>query len=164
MICSVCNKRQATTHIKRVADGVLKEYYLCPECAKEQGYVNSFGASLLESFFRSSQVDDSVVCDKCGTSFDEIRRNKKFGCAECYKKFRRRLGPMIEQIHGTTKHKGKRPGSSALRVQESNNTLVPVEKNELITLKGKLQKAIVSENFEEAAVLRDRIKELENNE
>ena len=38
MLCQSCGKRQATTHIKTILNGELKEYDLCPECAEKMGY------------------------------------------------------------------------------------------------------------------------------
>ena len=38
MLCQSCEKRQATTHIKTILNGELKEFNLCPECAAKLGY------------------------------------------------------------------------------------------------------------------------------
>ena len=55
-------------------------------------------------------------CPTCGASFEEITQSGKIGCADCYQTFRSQLMPVIQRIHGTTRHKGKVPGGSALRI------------------------------------------------
>ena len=40
MICQSCGKNNATTYVKTIVGGVLSEYALCSECAKQLGYSN----------------------------------------------------------------------------------------------------------------------------
>lgn len=169
MICQVCGKKTATTHIKTIVNGQLTEQHLCADCARKKGYGGLFGGlgfdfgSLLGGLLGEASGDRNVVrCEKCGSSFEEIARSGKLGCADCYKTFRSQLVPMIQRIHGTTRHKGKTPGSSALRVTENRSQIVPVAQSALEEKKKQLQKAIEAQEFERAAVLRDEIKEMEN--
>lgn len=168
MICQVCGKKTATTHIKTIVNGKLTQYHLCSECAKEKGYSNLFTdwglgfGNLLGGLIGGNAAEENVVrCGTCGASFEEITKTGKIGCADCYKTFRRQLVPVIQRIHGTTRHKGKVPGGSALRIADSNNKIMPVGESLLEEKKRQLQKAIESQNFEQAAVLRDEIKEME---
>ena len=59
---------------------------------------------------------------------------------------------ILKRIHGSTQHYGKSPKKIVKIVKA---------KNEFDALKEKLQKAIQKEDFEEAAKLRDKIRELE---
>ena len=147
MLCQSCHKNTATTHIKSIVNGELTEYALCSECAKKLGYNHFFGSfaddfvgglgSLLGGFFGGEAANESVTrCRKCGASFEEISRSGKVGCAECYRTFRNQLLPSIQRIHGKPK--------------------TPLEEK-----KEALQKAIQEQNFEQAAVLRDEIREME---
>lgn len=36
MICELCGKNQATTHVKSMVNGEYTEMWLCPHCAKEK--------------------------------------------------------------------------------------------------------------------------------
>ena len=86
---------------------------------------------------------------------DDFKKIGRLGCSGCYDAFRKYLIPLLKRIHGSNKHYGKMPLSQAK----------PVElKSEIEELKTKLQKAIQKEEFEEAANLRDTIKDLENKE
>lgn len=171
MICQVCGKKTATTHIKTVVNGKLTEYHLCADCAREKGYGSIFSSwnldfgSLLGGLIGTSRPEEKVTrCEKCGASFAEIAKSGKVGCAHCYQTFRRQLIPVIQRIHGTTRHKGKTPVSSALRLTENNSQLAEVKESPLEEKKRQLQKAIEAQEFERAAVLRDEIKEMTDHE
>ena len=163
MLCQICQKKQATTHIKSILNGEVTEYDLCPECAKKMGYGNIFAdmnsdfSSLLGSFFgmgKEQVLPNSKRCSTCGSSFSDIARRGKVGCADCYSVFYEKLLPTIRRIHGNTEHIGKTAESAG----EQNRI-----QNQVENLKSQLQKAIDNQEFEKAAELRDRIKELENN-
>ena len=76
--------------------------------------------------------------------------------------FRDRLMPTIHRIHGAAKHKGKVPGSNALRIVEPAGKIAVVEEPTPIEKKrAELKEAIEKQDFEHAAELRDEIKEME---
>jgi protein arginine kinase activator len=83
----------------------------------------------------------------------------RFGCSECYEAFRKQIDPLLKRIHGTNRHIGKVPLSTgpAGPVPEEKKNLQDIK-----SLKSLLEKAIQSENFEEAARLRDSIRDMEN--
>ena len=166
MMCQHCGKNPATTHIKTIVNGTLTEYDLCSECAKEKGYTNFFKemqfdfGNLLGGFIGTQPARSAAQrCPQCGASFAEISESGKIGCAECYRVFRDKLMPTVSRIHGTAKHKGKIPGTAALRIVEpaGKMTVVPnIEKK-----RSELKKAIEVQDFERAAVLRDEIRDME---
>lgn len=171
MICQACGKKTATTHIKTIVNGKLTEYHLCADCAREKGYGGLFSgwnfdfANMLGGLLSGAPVGSQVLrCEKCGASFEEIAKTGKIGCPQCYQTFRGQLVPVIQRIHGTTRHKGKTPGSSALRVTEQAGEIMPIKASPLEEKKRQLQKAIEAQEFEQAAILRDEIKELEGHE
>jgi len=92
-------------------------------------------------------------CNVCGMSFDDFKRTGKIGCANCYNVFRDNLIPILRRLHGSTEHTGKIPAKTARSIQNEN----VVER-----LKQELAEAISKEEYERAAELRDRIRELEN--
>ena len=170
MLCQNCGQNTATTHIKTVVNGQLTEAHLCSECAKKQGYGHILGdwggfGSLLGGLLGEPPAVEEKRCPGCGASFRQISQSGQVGCAECYHTFRSQLIPVIQRIHGTAQHKGKSPGGSALRVADQNRQLaaVPQANTEIEEKKRLLQKAIETQDFEQAAVLRDQIKELEQN-
>ena len=154
MVCESCGKNPVTTYVKAIINGELTEYSLCAECAQKLGYGNllaelgcNFG-SLLGGPLNQEESISAVHCKCCGSTFEDIARSGKVGCAECYHTFYDRLIPLIQRIHGEAKHRGKVPGVSLALPQ-------------LSLMRLELREAIDSENFEHAVALRDRIKELE---
>lgn len=156
MLCQLCGKNPATTHIKTIVDGELTECSLCSACANEMGYGNLFtsqGVGVLGPLFGGlSEPGEEERCPVCGASFGEIARSGRVGCAQCYHIFYNRLMPTIQRIHGNTKHCGKTPDGSLPQVRPQN---------QLAVLRQDLRRAIDDENFEHAALLRDQIKALE---
>ena len=85
MICQACGKNTATTHIKTTVNGKLTEIYLCPDCAREQGYAHLFDdwgfSSLMSGLLGAAAPQRQVQkCPSCGQSFEEISRSGKIGC------------------------------------------------------------------------------------
>lgn len=169
MKCQKCNERQANTHIKQVINGEFKEYDLCSDCAKELGYTNIFGdfnsdfvndfSSLLGGFFSNALPARSQAtrCEVCGTSYADITRNGMIGCSKCYEIFAEQLMPTIRRVHGNTTHCGKHSKFAKTQIKEE-----PLNKSNLVDeLKEQLETAIKNQEFEKAAQLRDKIKEME---
>lgn len=194
MECQVCKEREATTFVKTVVNGQLTAMRLCDQCARERGFGSLFEGfdmgSFLGGIFQDHSGSDLVKrCDRCGASFEDIAKSGKLGCDHCYQVFRGQLRPMLQRIHGSAVYKGKRPGSYALQVADASTKLVAKkeikpktqeekkegkdggpqevlsENQKLIQEKQKaLREAIAKQAFEEAAVLRDEIKELESHD
>lgn len=159
MLCQYCGKNPAAVHVKSISDGKLTEFSLCAECARELGCGNlltglgsGFSGVLRELFGNGQEEYEEPRCGCCGTSFSDIAKSGKVGCAECYRVFNDRLLPLIQQIHGSVVYRGKIPGDDLPQVRPGG---------QLSVMHQKLREAISSENFEQAAVLRDRIRALE---
>ena len=87
------------------------------------------------------------------------------GCADCYETFYDRLLPSIQRIHGRAKHAGKRPPQMiAADAAAEQAPQKPTKEDKLADLQKQMQQAIESQNFEQAAVLRDAIKALKEEE
>ncbi len=92
-----------------------------------------------------------VKCPHCGFTQADFKKAGRLGCPECYKTFAEGLEGLLKTMHKGTRHVGKVP--EALR---QNRDL----SDRLKTLQKKLDKAIEDENFEQAALLRDEIKQI----
>lgn len=162
MLCQNCGKYDATTHVKRIVNGEAAEAHLCTDCARALGYTDVFGgfgntfSDLLGSFFsepaKSALNTRAIRCEKCGNTFSDIVNSGKIGCADCYRTFYDKLLPSLQRIHGKTRHEGKVP-----RIRQAENTS---PSDSLIRLETELKEAIEQQNFEKAALLRDKINEI----
>ncbi len=160
MKCQRCPK-QATLHITEVLpDEKFEELHLCEDCAKKylheppQTGKKPAGKSSNDTASASSNSDDPVSkqCETCGLKFVEFRNTGRLGCPHDYDAFREELLPLLESIHGDVKHQGKQPR----RLPKARSELA-----ELTQLRKQLAKAVTDEAYEEAARVRDRIRELE---
>ena len=164
MLCDICGKNQATVHLTEIIDDQMNELHLCEECAHKKSALmeQQFGLSDLlaglAEFEKPAQEKEATAllkCAGCGLTYADFKKIGRLGCGECYSAFKKYLGPLLKRIHGSSQHFGKSP----LKV-----TKVLKKGIDLQDLRYKLQKAIEMEAFEEAAKIRDQIKELEKRE
>ena len=163
MKCEKCNEREATVLYKQTINGVSTAAHLCAECAakaqNEAGFSAQFpfGTDLFGNLFGISapvKAPASKKCE-CGATFADVRRAGKVCCAKCYETFATELEPTIRSLYGKAVHVGRAPAErKAARDKQ----------NKLNTLKNNLRAAIEAENFEEAAKIRDEIRNLEKEE
>ena len=162
MLCDLCNKNQATVHLTEIVDEQMSELHLCEECARKKSIKieQQFGlADLLAGLAEFGKPEEGadlagLKCTNCGLSYKDFKRIGRLGCGECYSSFRKYLLPLLKKIHGSTQHVGRSP----YRAGAKGKT-----KLSLTELRMRLHWAIEKEEFEEAARLRDKIRELEKN-
>lgn len=162
MQCDICGKKKATVHLTEIVDEQITELHLCEDCAREKSVQmeQQFGladllAGLADLNKHSPEGAEKVKvsCLNCGLSYEDFRKFGRLGCSECYASFRDQLNVLLKKIHGSNKHFGKTPVKMSAAVQKTVD--------ETQTLKEQLRRAIDGENFEEAARLRDKLRELE---
>ena len=160
MLCDICGKNPATVHLTEIIEDQMNELHLCEECARQKSeqMEQQFGlsdllAGMVEFGKPTKEAETvSVKCVNCGLTYADFKKIGRLGCGECYGAFKKYLGPLLKRIHGSSRHVGKSP----VKV-----TKVLKKKIDIQELRTKLQKAIEEEAFEEAAKIRDQIKELE---
>ena len=156
MLCEKCGKKHATTHIKTVVNGIVREYNLCAECAAQNGYGATSITGMLASMFgdmATPSLKSQKTCPVCGASFSDIAHNGKMGCGECYITFKDEILPYLKRVHGATSHAGKIPNRAPLIVKPKEKTVVE--------LRQELAQLVAEEKYEQAAIVRDKIKEME---
>jgi len=173
MICDICGKNPATVHLTEIIDDQMNELHLCEECAhkKSAQMEQQFGLSDLlaglAGFEKQKDEKEGLVlkCPNCGMTFKDFKKIGRLGCGECYAEFRSFLGPLLKRIHGPNLHCGKAPASRIAKLPrrkaEPREARTVVRQDDIAALRIRLQKAIEAEAYEEAARLRDQIKELE---
>ena len=159
MRCQRCKKKPATIHITDIVGGKKRSMHLCEDCAREEGILISPQVplnELLQNFIMThTQAGraSELVCPECGISFAEFRERGLLGCAHDYVAFEEMLIPLLERAHeGASQHVGKVPVSAPAEERRQS---------ELLRLRGQLKEAVGREDYERAARLRDRIRELE---
>ena len=139
-----------------------RERHLCEECARKKSVQmeQQFGlADLLAGLAdfgktTKEEVKESIRCPNCGMTYDEFRKFGRLGCSHCYDAFKMHLGTLLKKVHGSNHHLGKTP----TKIPQSEKKII----EDFHELKIQLEKAIQMEDFERAAEIRDKIRELEN--
>jgi protein arginine kinase activator len=161
MLCDECQKRPACVHITKITNNQKVDKYLCEQCAKETGEIifstdHKFSVhDFLKGMFSHGLTDappKPVACENCGMTYQDFSRTGKVGCSSCYTVFGDKFEPLLRRIHGSSTHTGKIPKRSegALKLRQ-----------QVKELRHKLEQAIANEEYEQAACLRDEIRQLE---
>ena len=163
MLCERCGKNKANVKIIKNLNNTTKELWLCSKCAKleftlDNNYdkdIDKLLRGFVESIIQNKICEvKKVKCENCGTNYDYISKNWKFGCEKCYKYFGNGLNEKLSKDNIKNRHFGKFP-----EIEE----YILNNKKRIIKLKCDLEDSIATEDYEEAANIRDKIKELENN-
>lgn len=160
MKCEICGKKEATVHLTEIVNDQMTKLNLCEDCAREKGtqMEEHFGLSELLSGLTDMgtavepEVAITTKCQNCGLTYQNFRKIGRLGCSECYETFKKELSPLLKRIHGADRHIGKVSLRGGKTVKDTRT---------LQDLKVQLEKAIQMEEFEEAAKLRDRIRDFE---
>ena len=159
MLCSICKEKPATVHLTQIVGDKMQKLDLCEDCAKAKGVNDPSGfalADLMLGLGASQEIEQAgggveLKCPRCGFSQADFKKSGRLGCPECYGTFAEALEGLLKTMHKGTRHEGKVP--EALRATREQS-------DRLRLLQKKLAKAIEQEKFEEAAQLRDQIKQL----
>lgn len=174
MKCHVCGVNDATIHYAQVINGKKTTKRYCESCYQkssaaapltgfelssilEQNPVAKatadLGLKLIAQWLTSSTSKMSLVrCPKCGVTGEDLQKRGLVGCGHDYEVFGQDLLPLIERLHGKTRHVGKAPSvGHELAAREERRK----------ELKAKLDAAVREERYEEAARYRDTLKDLD---
>ncbi|MEN9974661.1 MAG: hypothetical protein RLZZ282_667 [Verrucomicrobiota bacterium] len=162
MKCDFCDQK-ATVFLTQLVEGQMKKVCLCDPCAKERGVTDPTGFSLadvLVTGMSAGEVSGAGAkpqratpgggrkCPTCGFSLDDLMRVRRFGCGDCYATFSEEVAQIIRGMHKGASHVGKVPvGLMALHLRHQR----------IEELRARLDQAIASESYEEAAGIRDEI-------
>ncbi len=158
MKCQKCNKPATFFITEIINEDQFEDLHLCEECANKYLHDPQGKAALKAGYGGAGEESEELSalnqreCPNCGIKFVEFRNSGRLGCPHDYEEFRDELATLLENIHGETRHCGKSPR----RLPQSKQT-----QSELVQLRKQLQQAVTREAYEDAARLRDRIRELE---
>ncbi len=164
MLCEECKINEATVFITMHLQEEKRTKHLCQECVDklkldfEQGDIENFLTSLMAIMPKTTPTE-SLQCSVCHLSYETFQKTGKLGCAQCYEDFKEQLQPLLRRIHGRTQHAGRVPFRYEFteKTKEKEEEPKNLEKEQL---RIEMAKAIEEENFEQAAIIRDKLKAL----
>ena len=170
MLCDNCGKNEATIKLTQVINGKKTEMMICEECGKKMGITEiNFEMPIdLSNFlgdFISKQENEEMMpfdipnatlkCNKCNMTYEEFLNTGKFGCEECYNAFGYKVDSLLKRIQGTDKYIGRKANHN-----ENNKIQENINVSRLEKLQQELKLAIKEERYEDAAKIRDEIKNI----
>lgn len=163
MKCQSCGKKEATVRYYENINGKQKEIFLCADCASNLGFSNFSDIfspifTSLPKFMNEEESVEENVCPNCGYTFDEYTKTGLFGCPECYNTFKDKLDSLFLKINGKNRHV---PLTKSNNIKAKVDNKTDTDLSEVDKLKQELKKLVENEEYEKAAVVRDKIKKLE---
>ena len=165
MKCQSCGKKEATVRYMEDINGKKQEMHFCIDCAKKLGFVNfsdmfSPMFTNIPSLFGDFGFKEELKCPTCGYTFDDYSSTGLLGCPDCYDTFEDRLDNIFLKMHGKNRHiklSNKKRISNAKSIQKDK-----IDKlDEVASLKNELKTLVENEEYEKAAVVRDKITKIE---
>ncbi|TAG10120.1 MAG: excinuclease ABC subunit B [Verrucomicrobia bacterium] len=163
MKCDFCSEN-ATVFLTQLVEGVVKKVCLCEACAQERGVTDPTGFSLADLLLggtnfqamqpgnQPSKKNSVKACPTCGFTIESLKQIRRFGCGDCYQIFGTEVTQMLRGMHQGTTHQGKAPAGQVARQYRQQR---------IDDLSRKLETAIAEESYEEAAAIRDQMRELD---
>jgi protein arginine kinase activator len=179
VLCQNCRKSPATVKVTTLINDQKTETHLCQDCARKSSEFGLIEPGLtiqqLLANLLSQQLGGEIVigqtgpltagqpqterpapvvacCPTCGMTFEHFRKVGRLGCGECYRAFDQLLEPLLKRIHGGHLHRGKEPSRAEAGLRQ---------RREIAQAKEQMLLAVAKEDFERAAMLRDRIRDME---
>jgi protein arginine kinase activator len=178
--CEACGQSEAVVHLTNIVGGRMEKLRLCAPCAAAKGFivepdgaalgaplpgqVNEILGKVMEALEAGLNdvvpgEDEPAACPACGATLADFRKKGRLGCPHDYVAFEDELEKLLRRINGKSVHVGTLPAKAKER--QGRRRFV---KERIEALKRELDAAVRAENFEEAASLRDRLRDLERAE
>ena len=169
MLCEDCGSNRAVVHITQIGPDGKIEKNLCEKCAAKYGEflmenqrqrnvsMNDFLKGVFSAPTKETKPQGGkmteLVCPHGGWSERALQQTGKLGCRVGFEPGRRQLEPLLRRIHGSSTHSGKIP-------HRTGGTLEM--KHTIESLRKSLKECVAQEEYEKAAELRDKIRQLEH--
>ncbi len=160
MLCYICKQKEATVHLAQIAEGQMQKIDLCEDCAKEKGVQDVTSVSLASLLMgmagaveETKQEPQGAQCPVCGFTQADFKKTGRLGCSVCWETFDAALHPLLKAMHKGERHGGKIPSKAADAMALNQKVK---------ELADELERAVRSEKYEDAAQIRDQIRELES--
>ena len=158
MQCDVCHSKEATVFLTQIVEGKMQKVNLCESCSKEKGVNDPTGFALADLLMGLGSAQDiekspgTLKCTVCGFTQADFKKTGRLGCSSCYGVFAEGLRGMLRNMHKGTTHTGKTPAGFE-KLRQHGEAMRSLQKN--------LDQAVAAEEYERAADLRDKIRQIE---
>ena len=156
--CSEC-KRPITVHYTEIVGDTFTHIGMCSECPQLQRHIK--GDTHAEGAGIVGEGKTGLVCGECGTTLENVRFGHAVGCSHCYEVFADFLVDTMLATNKIATGVTKKKRSVPLHIGRSTGEVIEVSSSlRLIALNEALEETLKREDYEQAAWLRDQIKDL----
>ncbi|MBM4117552.1 hypothetical protein FJ251_07355 [bacterium] len=162
-ICEGCGAREASLRFTEVDGRGRRSALLCADCGIARGVpsaelrgerldTRALWSEIVRRLADDRQADEALACPDCGLTFADFEASRRLGCPRCYQTFMGDMTRLLREYHGGDSHRGKMPRNFGRRIDL---------RRRIVGVKERIQLAVGEERFEEAARLRDEMRDLE---
>ncbi len=159
MNCEVCGLRSATHVFVEVTRDSRVEKRVCEPCAWKLAVAIPEDTALRPSGPRKKVLPPGkenldVVCPRCGRRYADVKKTLLVGCAECYAAFLENLRAFLKKLHDEeVVYRGR------AYAHDPHRRALLERRQQLLA---QLEELVAQERFEEAARIRDTLKQIED--
>lgn len=158
--CSHCKKSIKVIY-KEIVDTSIVCTEMCGDCPVFQQRLHGQTPLPAEGI---AEKDAGLCCGNCRTSLESIKMGNPVGCSECYSVFSDLIiSELIAADKIPSRVKKEFPNKKTQPIHQGkspNKPLTIPSSSRLTTLNEALNEALKKENYEQAAWIRDQIKDL----
>jgi protein arginine kinase activator len=164
MLCEKCNNSEALSHLAEISNDFQSELYFCIKCSRNSQINMQHNILFTLNTDEESESDANKKCPNCGLTTEELIYNGQPGCPICYKYFHSFFVSITESSL-IKKYNGKKP-LNYVEIYDGRSNIQEANKSyfDLLDSRSKLEcglkSAIIEERYEDAAIIRDKLKEV----
>lgn len=155
--CSHCKKGIKVVY-KEIVDKSIVTTEMCADCPVLQQKLRGQTTELFPQPEGLIETEAGLCCGNCRTLLDSIKMGNPVGCSECYAVF---ADVLVSELIARGKLPAGWKKNQPLHIGKApNKPLTIPSSSRLTTLNEALNEALKKENYEQAAWIRDQIKDL----
>jgi protein arginine kinase activator len=160
--CGECKKSIAVLYTEIIGDSITHTV-MCADCPELQRRLH--GANPQELLATQFAGITGLECGNCGTTLEQVKRGHSLGCPDCYTVFEDVLLLEMQATHSLKPHFSMQKKGLPLHVGHTPGTYLTINpSSRLLALNEALNETLHREDYEQAALLRDQIRALTEND
>lgn len=155
--CSGCKKEIQVLYTEIVGN-TLTRSAMCSDCPAYQRHMRGTPAKGEQLSEKNTEMYAGLACGNCNTTLETLRTGNPLGCSECYAVF---ADPILTELQSSGKAASPPKNFKAVHIGRGPGETIEINpSSRLLALNEALNETLAREDYEQAAWLRDQIKEL----
>ena len=161
--CESCGKHQASFRFTAMDGDGRRTSLLCVDCGVSHGIpreelgdgrldTREIWDEIVQRLASKDRDSQSLACPACGLTYVAFEQEGSLGCPGCYQTFMGDMTRLLREYHGREEHRGKMPRLHGRRIDL---------RRRMLGVKENIQIAVSEERFEDAARMRDEMRDLD---